>query len=430
MAKAAVSGDAADGLEEASQWARAICDYEPADEGCLKLVKEQWIWLTYVGENDDAGWNYGTNEDGSAQGWFPADVMVWDDGQGYDGCEVYEQSNGGGEDYEDYEDDKESDGDTAACTTAAVAASRHDLVSVPASIGDIIAGASGRGNAASRGRSAEPSGHEGESDSSRAHSAPAEGRAPIRMVHGREQAAEARRQAALGAAALDEREQQAIAERRALSVERREKAEAAERSKKDANSELQAVLARRRGKVESGEPSSAKAGEASRSDRTRPPGSPPKVPAGDAPRPERLRRPWASPKAAAASCGATLSAVETRGTSARSEAVTGTGAGNPAVDEPSQVVVAPAPKRAAEEFSAVALSSVVPSAAAAPTPVAPPAGAPATAVPVAELKLTEEAEAVVDDRAGDTDGPAAEMKGDLDAKAEQPQKAPCCCAIS
>eukprot|EP00928_Gymnodinium_smaydae_P071835 TRINITY_DN55317_c0_g1_i1.p1 TRINITY_DN55317_c0_g1~~TRINITY_DN55317_c0_g1_i1.p1 ORF type:complete len:534 (+),score=127.94 TRINITY_DN55317_c0_g1_i1:115-1602(+) len=51
-------------------WACAV-EACHAEDGCIEVAQGDWLYVQFVGRGDDDGWSYGTNEDGTASGWFP-----------------------------------------------------------------------------------------------------------------------------------------------------------------------------------------------------------------------------------------------------------------------------------------------------------------------------------------------------------------------
>lgn len=185
-------------------WATALRAYEPDDEGCLQLSKGQWIYVQYVGEGENADWNYGTDEAGASAGWFPADTVAFH------------------EEEEEVASAEEDEGPQVS--SAAPSANSPPLAhALPMKM---------------PGSTVEERKEDLAEETSGGHRP---------MLGGKAQREEARRLAEMQASKpLDDSAKQAIAERRALSVERRAAAELDAAKRAGGQSELQAKLARRR----------------------------------------------------------------------------------------------------------------------------------------------------------------------------------------
>lgn len=191
-------------------WASAWKAYVPDDQGCLPLSEGQWVYVQYVGEGENANWNYGTDESGASVGWFPADIVVF-----YDG-----------------EDDASSTGEAEGHRMSLATPTKNSRPSASAS-------------SPRRGQKIEmpvsSRAEQIESDPAKVTSG-----GQLTMLSGKAQREEARRLADLQAKPLDDSAKQAIAERRALSQERRTAAECEASKRANGQSELEARLARRR----------------------------------------------------------------------------------------------------------------------------------------------------------------------------------------
>jgi len=62
-------------------WARATSSRHP-EPGCLTLLLGQWIWVQFIGEGENTGWSYGTDETGKEAGWFPTMMVAAEDSPG------------------------------------------------------------------------------------------------------------------------------------------------------------------------------------------------------------------------------------------------------------------------------------------------------------------------------------------------------------
>lgn len=192
-------------------WASVLRAYEPDDEGCLRLSEGQWIYVQYVGEGDNADWNYGTDDSGASAGWFPADAVAFHDGE------------------EELSSAEEPEGPRmglAAPTTNSPPAASTGSTQVRALPIKMPAGTM--------------------AEKIKADPADQTSGGQLSMLSGKAQREEARRLADLQAKPLDDGAKRAIAERRALSVERRVAAESDAAKRAGAQSELEAKLARRR----------------------------------------------------------------------------------------------------------------------------------------------------------------------------------------
>eukprot|EP00929_Paragymnodinium_shiwhaense_P087270 TRINITY_DN47507_c0_g1_i1.p1 TRINITY_DN47507_c0_g1~~TRINITY_DN47507_c0_g1_i1.p1 ORF type:complete len:319 (+),score=85.13 TRINITY_DN47507_c0_g1_i1:51-1007(+) len=172
-----------DGAAVEAFWAEATKACEPS-EGCLQLKPGQWVWVQYVGAEDDKGWSYGADEFGQDYGWFPSDA-VRAAPESSSRPQPHEQSPG------------------------AVRPAAPQLI-------DSSGCASG-----------------GE-------------KLKMRMTTGKAQAEERRRQANLSSKALDEEDKAAIQRRRAKSADKIKKVHTDEARRANEQNELMAVLNRRR----------------------------------------------------------------------------------------------------------------------------------------------------------------------------------------
>lgn len=190
-------------------WATSTRAYEPDDEGCLQLSKGQWIYVQYVGEGENADWNYGTDESGASAGWFPADLAAFHEEE---------------EEAASADEDEDLQVGSADPSTSSPPLASAFSTQAQALVSEMPANAEQR----KEDHAEETSG----------------GHRP--MLSGKAQREEARRLADMQAKPLDDSAKQAIAKRRALSAERRTAAELDAANRAGGQSELQAKLARRR----------------------------------------------------------------------------------------------------------------------------------------------------------------------------------------